>query len=185
MAVFPLSPQTPLSRRAAGVWVGCFCIGGSACELGVSPIGLVMVTAADRAAATCQRWVSYSWTGDRAKVSKGRSQSPLVVPLGTKPRVHRRGPLGSFRRRSCHAQQRMTEDTPPRRKVAAALSAAVTTTKPIGDAPNSQAEPSQQKSPTQTPAALRERGSGGEGKDSHSRQWRLSMAVFLNRNKRP
>ena len=28
-------------------------------------------------------------------------------------------------------------------------------------------------------------GSGGEGKDSHSRQWRLSMAVFLNRNKRP
>ena len=24
-----------------------------------------------------------------------------------------------------------------------------------------------------------------EGKDSHSRQWRLSMAVFLNRNKRP
>ncbi len=30
-----------------------------------------------------------------------------------------------------------------------------------------------------------ERGLGGEGKDSHSRQWRLSMAVFLNRNKRP
>ena len=24
-----------------------------------------------------------------------------------------------------------------------------------------------------------------EGKDSHSRQWRLSMAVFLNRNKQP
>ena len=28
-------------------------------------------------------------------------------------------------------------------------------------------------------------GSAREGKDSHSRQWRLSMAVFLNRNKRP
>ena len=42
-----------------------------------------------------------------------------------------------------------------------------------------------QKQPTQTPAALREKGSGEEGKDSHSRQWRLSMAVFLNRNKRP
>ena len=28
------------------------------------------------------------------------------------------------------------------------------------------------------------RGHGG-GKGSHSRQWRLSMAVFLNRNKRP
>ena len=28
-------------------------------------------------------------------------------------------------------------------------------------------------------------GSARRGKDSHSRQWRLSMAVFLNRNKRP
>ena len=28
------------------------------------------------------------------------------------------------------------------------------------------------------------RGTGG-GKGSHSRQWRLSMAAFLNRNKRP
>ena len=28
-------------------------------------------------------------------------------------------------------------------------------------------------------------GGAGGGKDSHSRQWRLSMAVFLNRNKRP
>ena len=28
-------------------------------------------------------------------------------------------------------------------------------------------------------------GSAREGKDSHSRQWRLSMAVFLNRNKQP
>ena len=34
--------------------------------------------------------------------------------------------------------------------------------------------------------ASRSSGGGpGEGKDSHSRQWRLSMAVFLNRNKRP
>ena len=67
------------------------------------------------------------------------------------------------------------------------------------------------KETTRTPAALRERGVWGErgfsqrsrlspqnfphhmlfgrgpgrGKDSHSRQWRLSMAVFLNRNKRP
>ena len=28
-------------------------------------------------------------------------------------------------------------------------------------------------------------GSAREGKGSHSRRWRLSMAVFLNRNKRP
>ena len=62
----------------------------------------------------------------------------------------------------------------------------MTTAKPIGDAPNLQAEPSKQK--RLTPNASRssgERGLGGEGKDSHSRQWRLSMAVFLNRNKRP
>ena len=49
---------------------------------------------------------------------------------------------------------------PPRRKVAAALSAAVTTTKFIGDAPTSQAEPAMQKCATQTPTALRERGLG-------------------------
>ena len=47
-------------------------------------------------------------------------------------------------------------------QVAAALSAAVTTTKSIGDASTLQAEPSKRKGATQTPAALRERGSGGE-----------------------
>ena len=45
-------PQTPLSRRADGVGGGCFCGVGSACEVGVSLIGLGVVTAADRAAAT-------------------------------------------------------------------------------------------------------------------------------------
>ena len=49
-----------------------------------------------------------------------------------------------------------------RRQVAAALSAAVTTPKPIGEAPTSQAEPTMQKQPTQTPAALREGARGGE-----------------------
>ena len=39
---------------------------------------------------------------------------------------------------------------------------AVTTTKLIRDTPTSQAEPPQQKYPTQTPAALRERGVWGE-----------------------
>ena len=47
-------------------------------------------------------------------------------------------------------------------QVAAALSAAVTITKPIGDAPTSQAEPTQKKSTPQTPAALWERGVWGE-----------------------
>ena len=48
------------------------------------------------------------------------------------------------------------------RKVAAALSAAVTTTNQQETASTFQAEPSQQKPPTQTPAALRERGVWGE-----------------------
>ncbi len=55
------------------------------------------------------------------------------------------------------------------RKVAAALSAAVTTTTQQETAPTSQAEPSQQKSTSQTPAALRERGSGGEALLSEKR----------------
>ncbi len=70
-------------------------------------------------------------------------------------------------------------------KVAAALSAAVTTAKPIEYAPNSHGRTSPKERTSLFPAALREKGSGEEGKDSHSRQWRLSMAVFLNRNKRP
>ena len=46
------------------------------------------------------------------------------------------------------------------KQVAAALSAAVTTTKIIGDAPTFQAEPTMQKYPTQTPAAFREGARG-------------------------
>ena len=48
------------------------------------------------------------------------------------------------------------------RQFTAALSAAVDFTKLIGDAPTIQAEPPMQKQPIQTPATLRERGSGGE-----------------------
>ena len=47
-------------------------------------------------------------------------------------------------------------------QVAAALLAAVTTTKIIGDAPTFQAEPTMQKHPTQTPAAFREGARRGE-----------------------
>ena len=49
----------------------------------------------------------------------------------------------------------------PHWQVAAALSAAVTTTKLIGERPHSQAEPTMQKQPTQTPAAFRERSARG------------------------
>ena len=52
---------------------------------------------------------------------------------------------------------------PTRYMSAAALSAAVDTTKLIGDHAHSQAEPTKKKGVPQTPAALRERGSGGEG----------------------
>ena len=66
---------------------------------------------------------------------------------------------------------------------AAALSAAVDSTNTQATAPNFQAEPILQKNyPKRQPLSGREREGG---KDSHSRQWRLSMTVFLNRNKRP
>ena len=54
-------------------------------------------------------------------------------------------------------------------QVAAALSAAVTITKPQETAPNAQAEPTKKKHTRQTPAALRERGSGGEALLSEKR----------------
>ena len=46
------SPPDPLSRRAAGNRLGCSFGVERPCECGWSPIGLVVVTAADRAAAT-------------------------------------------------------------------------------------------------------------------------------------
>ena len=67
-----------------------------------------------------------------------------------------------------------------RRQVAAALSAAVTTTKPIGEAPNSQAEPTMQKQPTQTPAALRE-GARGRGFSQRSRLPRIPRTFPIPR----
>ena len=56
-----------------------------------------------------------------------------------------------------------------RRTSAAALSAAVDSTKQQETAPTSQAEPPMQKRTSQTPAALRERGSGGEALLSEKR----------------
>ena len=66
---------------------------------------------------------------------------------------------------------------------AAALSAAVDSYNFNGEHFHFQAEPILQKNyPKRQPLSGRERE---EGKDSHSRRWRLSMAAFLNRNKRP
>ena len=62
---------------------------------------------------------------------------------------------------------------PQRWQGAAALSAAVTITNSQGIAPNSQAEPSQQKPTPRTPAALRE-GARGRGFSQRSRLPRIS-----------
>ena len=67
--------------------------------------------------------------------------------------------------------------------VAAALSAAVTSSQT-----KERTRPFRRRQVSKNPKPIPSRSSGGsarEGKDSHSRQWRLSMAVFLNRNKRP
>ena len=72
---------------------------------------------------------------------------------------------------------------PPPRTSAAALSAAVDSTKLIKGAFTLRRNQVGRTAPLERQLLFgRERE---EGKDSHSRQWRLSMAVFLNRNKRP
>ena len=63
--------------------------------------------------------------------------------------------------------------------VAAALSAAVTSANLQGTAPNSQAEPSQQNQPCQTPAALRE-GARGRGFSQRSRLPRIPHGTLLS-----
>ena len=91
------SPPDPLSRRAAGNKLDFSSQLTSPCELGAVSCKLVMVTAADRAAATCQRWVT---TNYRKRAGEGFQRAiakppdrlrPLVVPAGTKSRLRRRG----------------------------------------------------------------------------------------------
>ena len=198
----------PEERLAFGL--GHFFGVGSACKVGAFPINLVVVAAADRAAVTCQRWVrdkpiSRGSEGVAGAIGKPPPRARRhEIP---RPQTHL---LGTLRRRISHARQRMTEDTPPHRKVTAALSAAVTTTPKHGKrahlawARKSEGRvkliPSRSSgegvwgrgaslreaaSPPSSPKRSSSEGGPGEGKDSHSRQWRLSMAVFLNRNKRP
>ena len=100
------SPPDPLSRRVAGNRLGFSSRLARPCSLGAFSCFSVMVTAADRAAATCQRWPLYSWRGDRAKVSKGRSQSPLARPQTRPPK----SPAAEGA-----VSRRLTEDTPPSR----------------------------------------------------------------------
>ena len=89
-----------------------------------------------------------------------RNSEPLTAPSAE----------GAFRRTSCKASPERGGAReagggvhPPPRTSAAALSAAVDSRKLQETAPNTQAEPTPQKQPPQTPAALREKGSGEEG----------------------
>ena len=78
-----------------------------------------MGTAADRAAAPCQRLVLILFISGGPKVSKGRSESPLVVPNG-----HETVTCGGIAATPClfpqkegdHPQQRMVKDTLSLRK---------------------------------------------------------------------
>ena len=178
------SPPDPLSRRAAGVRRSCFCIGGSACKAGAASCCFVVVTAADRAAATMRREggiLSHAlprMTAPSAEGVKGnfasaeaRRWTEPVWQLSDRPR-HPFGPPanrplsgqtsagrgGSVSRRDLNSVYRRH----------AQLS---------GGTNSEESYPAKRQ-----PLFGRERE---EGKDSHSRQWRLSMAVFLNRNKRP
>ena len=69
-------------------------------------------------------------------------------------------------------------------KVAAALSAAVTITQPIGDTPHSQAEPTKQNRTRQTLTALRERGTGGEALLSEKRPLPQNLPQKPQRSRR-
>ena len=99
---------------------------------GAVPCYLIVVTAADRAAATCQHAPLFQ---ARARSYAHQQASPE---------------RGGARRR------RAEGFVPPRRTVAAALSAAVTSRKPIGDTPNLQAEPT----PKQRTKPIANRSSG-------------------------
>ena len=92
---------------------------------------LVVVTAADRAAATCQLSPPYQFISRDPKGWRGRSESHRLVPAGTKsPPPQRRNPPWLLPQKAQSCAKRMTENTPPRRMSAAALSAAVDSLSP-------------------------------------------------------
>ena len=133
MAVFPL-PRAP-SRRAAGNKLASSFQLVRPCELGAFSCFGVMVTAADRAAATCQRRGTkvflYSIVCMRKPpMAKGHRR----LSICRSPPPHVRG--GSVSRRGRSQLHRR--------------------------APTSPAEPPQKKHTPQTPTALRERGVWGE-----------------------
>ena len=90
---------------------------GRPCKLGAPSSGLVVVTAADRAAATCQRWVTTKLQGVRTEGVAGA--------IGKPPPRLRRGEIPSASadaapwlppQRELSCAKRMTEDKPQHRK---------------------------------------------------------------------
>ena len=119
----------------------------------------------------------------RRQVAAAQSAAVTTTkPIGDMP-PHRRNQLrrtaqlkrqllfgrGGLGERRFSQRSGLSPRVPPCQQVAAALSAAVTTTNSQGTAPTSQAEPIPKNRATQTPAALRERGSGGEALLSEKR----------------
>ena len=98
------SPPDPLSRRAAGNRLGSSFGGSRPCEVGAFPCFGVVVTAADRAAATCQHRVSYKLGG-----SGEGFQRAIAKPFGASADAASR--LLPQKELSC-AFARMAEDTP-------------------------------------------------------------------------
>ena len=167
-----LSPRPPSPRRAVGNRLGCSFGVERPCECGWSPIGLVVVTAADRAAATfaaCGGNPSRLHT--RAPPLSGEALlgvPPQRIPfshLAHPPYRPQEKPMAQAISFSCIQLPR-----PQRSMSAAALSAAVDSTNSQRTAPHFQAEPPMQKQPTQTPAALRERGVWGERRFSQRKR---------------
>ena len=78
------SPPDPLSRRVAGNRLVRSYGLARPCSVDVSLISLFAVTAADRAAATCQRWIP---TNYRKRAGEGFQRAIAKPPDGLRPLV--------------------------------------------------------------------------------------------------
>ncbi len=154
------------------------------CEVGRSTIGLVEVTAAHRAAATLRR-------GGLSSVMRVAHDSSFCGRSQGGRAADAEGDFASAEARRGLSDRPRHPFGPPlislyqmkRWQVAAALSAAVTSNNWQGTAPTFQAEPTMQKRPTQTPAALRE-GARGRGFFQRSRLPRTSSFFSVGRSRR-
>ena len=146
------SPPDPLSRRVAGNRLVCSFGGSRPCCVGAVSCCLCVVTAADRAAATCLRWGRKALFTQTAMTGLSRHGRLCQTSKGFSPQ----------RDLSC-AVTRMTEDAPPRRMSAAALSAAVDSSpSPESLSPFRRNQASRINSPERQPL-FGSRGSGGRG----------------------